>query len=216
MKTRGLKRRPMVLVSGLILAGGSGRRLDAFKPELTVGGRPLILRVVAALRPLTQEIVIVHGPEDYRERLEGMMGDVRFVGDEGEGPLAGLACGAQAARGDWVLVAPADAPFLSSQLYGRLLEEAQTSEGCIPPVEAKDNALIGAYQRQALLRVSEPLLRQGEKAAHTILPLLRLERLADTDLPGMPFGMHCTFDIDTQEDLARAEEILATRGDVVA
>ncbi|MFQ5920178.1 MAG: molybdenum cofactor guanylyltransferase [Thermoplasmata archaeon] len=206
----------MVLVSGLILAGGSGRRLEAFKPELTVGGRPLILRVIAAIRPLAQEIVVVHGPQDHREKLEGMLRDVRFVGDEGEGPLAGLSRGAHAARGDWVLVAPADAPFLSSELYGRLLEEAQASEGCIPPFGARENALIAAYRRRALLRASEALLGQGEKAAHSILPRLRLDRLAETDLATMPFGTQCTFDIDTREDLARAEEILAARGDVKA
>lgn len=206
----------MVIVSGLILAGGSGRRMGTFKPGLTLGGRPLILRVVAALRPLAQEIVVVHGPAVHRERLESLVREARFVGDQGEGPLGGLFRGAQAAQGDWILVAPADAPFLSPDLYGRLLEEAQASEGCIPYVDAIANPLIAAYRRRALLRASETMLSHGERAAQSILPHLRLRRLTETDLSGMPFGLQCTFDVDTEENLARAEEILAGRGDVEA
>ncbi|MFQ6013628.1 MAG: NTP transferase domain-containing protein, partial [Thermoplasmata archaeon] len=32
----------MGLVSGLVLAGGEGRRVGAFKPLLSLGGQPLI------------------------------------------------------------------------------------------------------------------------------------------------------------------------------
>lgn len=206
----------MVLVGGLILAGGSGRRLGTFKPELVLGDRSLITRVVTALRPLVQEIVVVHGPEEHRERLEDLVREVRFVGDEGEGPLGGLSRGAHAVQGDWILVAPTDAPFLSSELYGRLLEEAQDRDGCIPRIDSTDNPLIAVYRRDALLRASEPLLRQGERAAQSIVPRLRLGRLTEADLAGMPFGRQSTFDVDTPEDLTRAEEILAARGEVGA
>ncbi len=202
------------MVSGLILAGGTGRRMGAFKPTLILGGRPLILRTMAALRPLTEEVVVAHGPDAHRDRLESLVPEARLVGDEGKGPLGGLFEGSRAARGDWILVAPADTPFLSPDLYGRLIEEAQPSEGCIPSGGTKTNPLIGAYRRGALLRASEAMLRQGERAAQSILPHLRLGRLSEDDLRGMPFGRECTFDIDTQEDLARAKEILASRGDL--
>ncbi|MDX1534575.1 MAG: molybdenum cofactor guanylyltransferase [Thermoplasmata archaeon] len=204
----------MVIVSGLILAGGSGRRVGAFKPDLKVGGLPLVLRVLSAVRPLAQEIVVVYGPETHRHRLEALVQEARFVGDEGEGPLGGLFRGAEAARGDWILVAPADAPFLSSDLYGRLLEEAQGGDGCLLPADPKVNPLIAAYRRLPLLKVVEPLLSQGERAAHAILPHLRLAHLTRTDLAAVPFGAHSTFDVDTEADLERAEEILEGRGDV--
>ncbi len=203
----------MVMVSGLILAGGTGRRMGAFKPTLVLGGRPLVLRAMAALRPLTEEIVVVHGLEAHRERLKTLLPEARLVGDEGEGPLGGLFRGSHAAHGDWILVAPTDAPFLSPDLYGRLLEEAQASEGCIPDIRPTANPLIGAYRRKALHRVSQAMFQKGERAARSILPHLRLGRLPEEELLGMPFGRECVFDIDTAEDLARAEEILAGRGD---
>ena len=206
----------MVMVSGLILAGGTGRRVGAFKPTLVFGGRPLVLRAMAALRPLSEEVVVVYGPEAHWARLENLLPEARLVGDEGEGPLGGLFRGAQAAQGDWILVAPVDAPFLSPDLYGRLLEEAQASEGCIPEVRPRANPLIGAYRRKALHRVSQAMFQEGERAARSILPHLRLGRLPEDELLGMPFGRECVFDIDTEEDLARAEEILASRGDFEA
>ncbi len=206
----------MVMVSGLILAGGTGRRMGAFKPTLVLGGRPLVLRAMAALRPLTEELVVVYGPEAHRERLEILLPEARLVGDAGEGPLGGLFRGSQAAHGDWILVAPVDAPFLSPDLYGRLLEEAQASDGCIPDVGPTANPLIGAYGRQALHRVCQAMFHEGERAARSILPHLRLGSLPEEELLGMPFGRDCTFDIDTEEDLARAEEILASRGEFEA
>ena len=187
--------------------------MGAFKPTLHLGGRPLILRTIAALRPLTEEMVVVHGPEVHRDRLEALVPEARLVGDEGKGPLGGLFQGSRAAHGDWILVAPVDTPFLSPDLYGRLLEEAQAADGCIPSVGAKPNPLIGVYRREALIRSSEAVLREGEYAARSILPRLRLAHLSEDDLSGLPFGRECTFDIDTEEDLARAEEILASRGD---
>ncbi len=60
------------------------------------------------------------------------------------------------------------------------------------------------------------MFQEGERAARSILPHLRLGCLPEEELLGMPFGRECTFDIDTKEDLARAEEILASRGDIEA
>ena len=54
-------------VSGLILAGGASSRMGRNKALLKLAGRPLVARVVAALEPLTDEILIVsNNPAPYR------------------------------------------------------------------------------------------------------------------------------------------------------
>jgi molybdopterin-guanine dinucleotide biosynthesis protein A len=198
----------MASVSGLVLAGGEGKRVGAFKALLSLGGQPLIVRPVEVLRAVSDEVLIAYGPREHGARLDRVVEDAQLVGDDGLGPLGGLERGARAARGEWLLVAPCDAPFLSTDLYRVLLRRAQTSDGCILRREDRDNLLIAAYRRAGLLQASELALEEGERAVQSLLPHLRLARLTETDLVGVPYGLESTLDIDTPEDLARAEALL--------
>ncbi|MFQ6012562.1 MAG: molybdenum cofactor guanylyltransferase [Thermoplasmata archaeon] len=198
----------MAFVSGLVLAGGEGKRVGAFKPALLLGGRPLIARPVEVLHQLSDEVLVAHGPGRHAERLAGLVQGARLVGDEGLGPLGGLQGGARHARGEWLLVAPCDAPFLSVALYQALLRRGQESDGCILRTSGRDNLIIAAYRRGALRRASERALGDGERAVRAILSHLRVARLTEEDLTGIPYGLHSIFDIDTPEDLARAEDLL--------
>jgi molybdopterin-guanine dinucleotide biosynthesis protein A len=115
-------------ISGLILAGGRGRRMGgtakALQPML---GRPLISWVVERLRPQVAE-VIVSANRDL-ERYAAI-GD-RIVTDRSmdlSGPLAGLQAGLAVANHDLMVTVPCDAPLLPPDLVARLafaLEAAQ-------------------------------------------------------------------------------------------
>ncbi len=198
----------MASVSGLVLAGGAGRRVGAFKALLSFGGEPLITRPLDVLREVSDEVLVAYGPREYGARLDRFVEDAQLVGDEGHGPLGGLVRGARAAQGEWLLVAPCDAPFLSPDLYRTLLRRARTSDGCILRHGGRDNLILAAYRRTPLLKASERALADGERAVRSILPYLRLVRLREEDLEGLPYGLHSAFDIDTPDDLARAEALL--------
>ncbi|MFQ5908618.1 MAG: molybdenum cofactor guanylyltransferase [Thermoplasmata archaeon] len=198
----------MASVSGLVLAGGEGSRVGAFKALLSLGGQPLIIRPVEVLRAVSDEVLVAYGSREHGARLDRVVEDARLVGDEGLGPLGGLDRGAQAAQGEWLLVAPCDVPFLSPDLYRVLLRRAQRLDGCILRRGDQDNLLIAAYRRNALLQASALALGKGERAAQALLPHLRLARLGEADLRGLPYGLQSTLDIDTLEDLARAEGLL--------
>ncbi len=82
----------------------------------------------------------------------------------------------------------------------------------MPRIEGHDNPTIAAYNRSAVVRACEKALGEGITAARNILPRLRLSYLEREALDRMPYGLQCVFDVDTPDDLRRAEEILLREG----
>lgn len=182
--------------SGIILAGGEGKRMgSAYKPLVAYRGRPLISWVLDALAaPLCDEIVIAQGPPPPRADLAAVVGDraQRFVTDEGRGPLSGLAAGAQAATGEWLVVAPADSPNLSAPLYEELLAAIGAREGACAMAGGVTNPLVGIYRRDALLAT----LWSAGAAARAPRDVI-----ARMDVVAVPVAEWDVRDVDSPEDL---------------
>lgn len=107
-------------ITGVILAGGRGRRMGGVDKGLTpLAGRPMVSHVIDALRPQVGALLInANRSEDEYARF-----GLPVVGDSVEGfagPLAGMAAGLAAARTPYVVTAPCDSPLLPRDLVARL------------------------------------------------------------------------------------------------
>jgi molybdopterin-guanine dinucleotide biosynthesis protein A len=106
---------------GVILAGGSGRRIGGDKAFARLAGRSLVTHVIDRLAPQCRALAINATPDP---RLEGF--GLPVVPDAvggGQGPLSGILAAMvwAAARGATrVLTAPVDTPFLPADLAARL------------------------------------------------------------------------------------------------
>lgn len=110
-------------LSGLILAGGAGRRVGGRdKGWIEVDGVPLVRQVHARLAPQVDDVVISANRNQERyAQLGKVVGDQFHCDAEPyPGPMAGLAAGLAAARHDWVLCVPCDTPDLPPDLGARL------------------------------------------------------------------------------------------------
>jgi molybdopterin-guanine dinucleotide biosynthesis protein A len=111
---------PLSEVTGLILAGGQGRRMGGRDKGLErLGGRALVSHVQARLAGRVAEILISANRhlETYRRLTERVVSDV----EEGfQGPLMGIYSGLCAATTPWVLVVPCDTPALPGDLVERM------------------------------------------------------------------------------------------------
>jgi molybdopterin-guanine dinucleotide biosynthesis protein A len=106
--------------TGLVLAGGQGRRMGGVDKGLQLlQGRPLVEWVIERLAPQVEEILLSANQNLERYRGFGYPVLPDEVGGFA-GPLAGLERGLAAARNDLVLTAPCDSPFLPAQLGERL------------------------------------------------------------------------------------------------
>ena len=108
-------------VTGVILAGGQGRRMGGVDKGLQLlNGRPMAARVLSRLAPQVDEVLINANQNLERYELLGC----RVVPDQlagYAGPLAGLHCGLSEARHDLVVTVPCDSPFLPEDLVARLV-----------------------------------------------------------------------------------------------
>lgn len=122
-------------VSGVVLAGGLGRRMSADGEPLDKGlrpflGRPMIAHVIERLEPQVAELIVNANRALDRYRALGH----RVVSDSVSGfagPLAGLHAGLQATRTPWVVTAPCDSPFLPLDLVERLAAAASRAGSVI-------------------------------------------------------------------------------------
>ncbi len=111
---------PFVTITGLVLAGGQGRRMGGLDKGLqTLRGKPMAQWALERLAPQVGEVLI-----NCNQNLEAYARfGYRLVPDEiggFAGPLAGLHAGLKAATHAFIVTVPCDSPFLPADLVSRL------------------------------------------------------------------------------------------------
>lgn len=108
------------MVTGLILAGGEGRRMGGVDKGLQLfQGHPLVAHVMARLRPQVGHVLI--SANRHRDRYAAL--GARVLPDTRPGfagPLAGIEAGLAVCTTPWLVVVPCDGPFLPLDLVARL------------------------------------------------------------------------------------------------
>lgn len=107
-------------VTGIVLAGGMGRRMGGVDKGLQpLGGRAMVAHVLERLAPQVDAILINanQNPGEYAKFGHPVVPDE--VGGFA-GPLAGLHAGLQAASSPLAVTVPCDSPFLPRDLVMRL------------------------------------------------------------------------------------------------
>ncbi len=114
--------------AGLVLAGGRARRMGGLDKGLQIYlGRPLITHVLAAMRPVVEDILISANRHlgDY-QRLGYLV--IEDLNTDFEGPLAGLLSAMGQTKSSALLVVPCDTPRLSTEALLRLITVYQTGQ----------------------------------------------------------------------------------------
>ena len=113
-------------ITGIILAGGQGRRMGTVDKGLQqLHGKPMVAHVLERLRPQVDALIINanQNADAYAELAEPF--GARVVPDRlggFAGPLAGLQAGLFAATTPLVVTVPCDSPFLPADLVARLAD----------------------------------------------------------------------------------------------
>ena len=107
-------------VTGIVLAGGLGRRMGGVDKGLQpFRGKPMAQWAIERLAPQVEELIVNANQNPDRYARFGY----RVVPDELSGfagPLAGLHAGMKVASHDLVVTVPCDSPFLPADLVARL------------------------------------------------------------------------------------------------
>lgn len=194
-------------MTGIVLAGGHGRRLHRAKCTLLVGGEPLIARVIAQVRPVVDRVTIsasLIGP--YQAY------GLPVVADEypGRGPLAGMHAAMTSHPDADYLVLAGDMPFVSRRILDRLLTEwtKADAEALVPlDAEGRPQPLQAIYAHCCAATI-EQQVHAGQHRVTALLDAVRTRYLDVGPMAGCSF-----FNVNTPEALQRAQEIAARLSD---
>ncbi len=169
-------------ITGLILAGGQGRRMGGVDKGLTpLRGRPMVAWVLERLAPQVAEIII-----NANQNLEQSRALGRPVVSDAvtgfAGPLAGLQAGMQSARHAFVLTVPCDSPFLPADLARRLSSALDTDHSDLAVAKTGNQPHpVFALARTALLPHLTAFLEGGGRKIDAWYASLKVIEVAFDD-----------------------------------
>src|SRR3954469_2240843 len=137
-------------VSGIVLAGGLGRRMGGVDKGLQpLRGTPMIEHVLRRFSPQVDDIVI-----NANQNLEryGAFGR-RVVSDQISGfagPLAGLHAGLATVSHDLAVTVPCDSPFLPSDLVSRLRKNLSDNELAVAKTGDQPHPVFALVRKSVL------------------------------------------------------------------
>lgn len=188
-----------------VQAGGRSSRMGRDKALLTLDGVPLIERVLQRVAELGQELLITTNDLQSYAYL-----GVRMVADPvpGAGALPGLLTALRAAKHDRVLVVGCDMPFLSRPLLDRLAELAPQAEAVLPRDGERYEPLVAVYSRSCIPAI-EHSLAAGKRRMISFLSQVKLITIDSIELDELDPQRLSFFNVNTPEQLQRAEQLLA-------
>jgi len=185
------------MVVGILLSGGSSRRMGIDKASMLVAGVPCGVRVASALQSVAIRSIEV-GP--------GGSG-LPSVWEQppGRGPLAAVAAGAEALTGHAALAHPAlvvacDLPFLTDSVLATLASWPG-SHSVVPVVEGQAQTLCARWSVTDLAAVAA-LVVSGRRAMSALLERPGVELVDEIRWPG-GLDRRAFADVDTPDDLQR-------------
>ena len=188
-----------------ILAGGESRRLGRDKATVPFEDTTLLQYVGRRLAPEGVPVIVATRPDGPGRDL-----GYPWVPDElpGEGPLSGAAALLCACETPFLLLVSCDAPFLPSDMGDRMLARVSGVEGVLTVANGRTWSLP-ALLTVDLAPLFRTLLKDGARRAdawidHAAAALIPFEELCPDVPPERAF-----LNVNTPEDLARAEALLA-------
>ncbi|MDY6920463.1 MAG: molybdenum cofactor guanylyltransferase MobA [Pseudomonadota bacterium] len=148
-------------VSGIILAGGEGRRMGGQdKGWLTLEGQPMIRRVLDRLEPQVSGIMISANRNlaHYQQLGYPVIADHNPF----QGPLGGIASCLHQLPTDYGLVVPVDAPWIPINLLQRLAS-GLPAQLILCHDGSRLQPLFGLYHRALAQSIDEFLARGDRK-----------------------------------------------------
>jgi molybdopterin-guanine dinucleotide biosynthesis protein A len=190
----------MTGATGIVLAGGRSSRMRKPKALLVFDRDPLIVHIVATLRRLCAEVVVVAAPG---QDLPSM--PVTVVRDDVayQGPVGGLYYGLRASSGDVSFVTACDSAFLSAGLVSHLISRIPDHDVVVPHWQGRLQPLHAVYRR-SVLPFLEGQLARGELRPIYLFDKVRTCRIEEDEIRRFDPEGSSFFNMNTPEDYTEA------------
>lgn len=192
-------------VAGVVLAGGLSTRIGQDKGRLEIGGVPQWSRPVERLRSLFSEVIYATNDPDFEAPA-----DLKVTYDEVPhmGPLGGILAALRATEAERVFVVAYDMPFIQDKLVRYLVELAPLADVTVPVIGGKLEPLHAVYG-QVCAEVIEERLKSGRRKIIDFYQAVSVHEAPETDLRHQDPELLSFFNINTWDDVKRAEKLMA-------
>ena len=184
---------------GVILAGGSGRRIGGSKAIVQLAGTPLIAYPLQAMSDALSDVAIVAKTDTQLPSLPGVT--VWIEPDEPRHPLVGIMQALALADRRPVVVCAADLPFVTGELVAQLAgADPGRAPAMLAALEGNVQPLLGCYQPAAL----ELLQRTGSAPDRPLRECIAAIEPATLEVSDPDL----LFNVNTPDDLLQAAAML--------
>jgi len=204
--------------AGFVLAGGQSSRMGADKALVEFRGRPLVAHALGILRVAGLSASIA-GSRSALSAYAPVVEDAQY----GLGPLGGICAAMASTAMRWTVFVPVDLPLLPASLIRRLVKDAQATGRAVTlaSVNGFAETFPAVLERSVLPALQSELdagrggcfsaFQAAAAALGQTVNVVEAERLAQAGQvahPGLIPAAHWFFNINSAEDLRRAEALL--------
>jgi len=196
-------------VTGVIQAGGKSTRMGGQpKALLELGGRRIIERVLDAIAPVVDDVLVVtNTPELYAFLRLPMVADVY----PDHGSLGGIFSGLTAATGDAAFTVACDMPFLHRDVARLVVARAGEGDVVVPRVGQQMETMHAVYGK-ACLGPIEARLTAGRLKIVGFFDSVRVVEIDEADVARHRAPDVVFMNVNTPEELARARALAVELG----
>ncbi|HIC91281.1 MAG TPA: molybdenum cofactor guanylyltransferase [Syntrophaceae bacterium] len=196
-------------ITGAILAGGKSGRYGINKAFIQIGGIRIIDQITQIFRQIFQEIIIItNTPRDYAYLNIKIAQDII----PGLGPLGGIYTGLTYASNERTFTIACDMPFIKSELIYYMINLSGAYDVVVPKIQGRLQSLHAIYSKGCLPYIKElinsprPIDRDNLRIRN-FYDKVRVYYLEEHEIKPFDSDHLAFFNINTQEDLEKAEEI---------
>ena len=196
-------------VTGVIQAGGKSTRMGGEpKALLELGGRRIIERVLDAVRPVVDDVLIVTNTPDLYDFL-----GVPMVPDvyPDHGSLGGIFSGLASAGGEAAFTVACDMPFLHPDVARLVVGRAGEGDVVIPRVGEQLETMHALYAKACLPHI-EARLKAGRLKIVGFFDDVRVVEIPEADVARHRAPDVVFMNVNTPDELARARALVARVG----
>ena len=196
-------------MTGVIQAGGKSARMGGEpKALLELGGRRIIERVLDAVAPVVDDVLIVTNTP----ALYAFLG-VPMVPDAypDHGALGGIFSGLAAASGDAAFTVACDMPFLHPPVARLVLARAGQADVVVPRVGEQLEAMHALYAKACLPHI-EKRLKAGRLKIVEFFEDVRVVEVPEVEVARLRAPEIVFMNVNTPDELARARALAAELG----
>jgi molybdopterin-guanine dinucleotide biosynthesis protein A len=175
------------------------------KALLELGGARIVERVLAAVRPVVDDVLLVtNTPEAYAFLGLAMVPDVH----PDHGSLGGIYSGLRAAGGEAAFIVACDMPFLTPAVVGLVVGRAGEGDVVVPRVGGQYETLHAVYGKGCLPCIEDELAA-GRLRIVGFFPRVRVVEIGQEEIARHADPARVFMNVNTPDDLARARALVA-------